>query len=400
MAIYNYSALDNVGKKTKGQMTASNELDLEAKLQEFGLDLIDFKELTNNTKSKKTSIPAKDMIVFCIQLEQLEKAGVPLLDALGDIRDSAETQTTNNLLSDISDSIKNGMIFSAALATHPEVFDKVFVGLVAAGEKTGQLHIIFSYLAEHLKWNYAMKAKIKQATIYPLFLLTLMSAITGLMMLYVIPKLSLFLTTQNFELPSYTKALIATSDFMKSYWPLIFFGPIVLFFCIRFACKVSPAFSYTVDGIKLKLPVFGSLIKKMEITKFCRFFSITYKSGIGILECLEIACNVVHNLVIKEGIQNARTKVSEGSSLTEALKGSNQFSTLVLRMVKVGEDGGNLDQTLENVNFFYDKEVTDGVNKLIGMIQPALTILMGGLMFWVTVAVFGPLYGSFSKMSL
>jgi type IV pilus assembly protein PilC len=398
---YNYKAIDKKGKITRGTLSAVHEIDLESRLSQLGLDLVDSEELKSNISklfgSKK--ITHKELILFCVQLEQLDRSGVPLLDALTDMRDSSETPAMKNLMADITETVKNGTIFSKALAKHPEIFDEVFVGLVAAGEKTGQLYDIFFHLASHLKWVHEIRRSIKKATTYPIFLLCLMMGIISLMMLFVIPKLSSFLLSQNFELPIYTKALIATSHFFQHYWYIVFAFPVLLVIMIKVMCKQSYAFAYGYDKFKLMIPVIGSTILRIEMARFCRFFSITYKSGIGIMDCLTIAQGVVNNKVIKVAIETAQRSVGDGISLTNALKAIHYFPTLVIRMVKVGEDSGNLDKTLENVNFFYDKEVADSVSGLLGMIQPALTILMGTLMLWITIAVFGPLYGSFSKMN-
>ena len=143
----------------------------------------------------------------------------------------------------------------------------------------------------------------------------------------------------------------------------------------------------------------GNTVRKIETARFCHFFAITFKSGIDILECLDVGRRVVKNKVIRESIKGVRVKVSEGSLLTDALRQSNHFPSLVIRMFKVGEETGNFDKSLENVNFFYDREVDDSVSAMIAMLQPALTIILGGIMFWVTLAVFGPLYSSFSEMN-
>jgi type IV pilus assembly protein PilC len=399
MPLFKYKSINKLGKTIRGQITAANEVDLENRLSDIGLDIIDYKEVSNNNYSFGSKISARELILFCIQLEQLEKAGVPLLDSLSDLRDTAESQKMKNLMSDVTESVKNGSVLSSALGSHPEIFDEVFIGLIAAGEKTGQLHTVFFHLAAHLKWVHEIRSKIKKASTYPIFLLTLMCGIIALMMLFVIPKLSNFLNSQSFELPIYTKALIATSNFMQGNWYYVFFGPILLFFAVRISCKFFPLVSHFVDHVKLSLPVFGPLIRKIEMARFCRFFAITYRSGIGILDCLDISSNVIKNQIIRESVIQARNSVYDGVSLTASLRGTGHFPSLVVRMIKVGEDGGNLDETLESVNFFYDKEVNDTVNSILGMIQPALTIIMGGLMFWVTVAVFGPLYSSFSKMN-
>ena len=399
MPSYKYKSLNKQGKYINGQLSAANEIDLEKRLEELNLDLIDCKEMATNGLASKGKISSKELILLCVQLEQLEKAGVPIVESLNDLRDNADTARMKNLMTDINESVRNGSVLSVALATHPETFDEIFVGLVAAGEKTGQLHIIFSHLANHLKWVDLIRSRVKKASTYPIFLLFLMCAIVALMMLFVIPKLANFLSAQSFELPIYTVALIATSNFFQNYWYVVFGVPVILIIFVKAMIASSDDIAYKFDQLKLRLPVFGPLIRKIEMARFCRFFSITYRSGIGILECLDISSNVIKNRVIKESVINARNSVFDGVPLTNSLRATGQFPTLVLRMIKVGEDGGNLDETLENVNFFYDKEVNDSVDRLLGMIQPALTIVLGAMMMWISVAVFGPLYGSFSKMS-
>jgi type IV pilus assembly protein PilC len=163
--------------------------------------------------------------------------------------------------------------------------------------------------------------------------------------------------------------------------------------------KMSEDFAYNVDQFKLLVPYVGPTIQKIDLARFCHFFGIMYKSGLGILECLETANSIVSNRVLRESVAIVKKSVSEGNSITESLRMSNQFPNLVIRMFKVGEDSGNLDVTLENINFFYDREVDDSVSNMVGVIQPALTIVMGGIMMWVSMAIFGPLYNSFSKMN-
>ncbi len=400
MPQYNYISLNEKGRKIRGTMSAANEVDLEERLKGIGLDIIEAKVArTKGGSAFAGSIKEEDLIVICIHLEQLEKAGVPILDAITDLRDTADSLPLKNLMAEVYESIKGGKMLSAALAEHPKVFSKVFTSLIGAGEKTGNLHEVFFHLAKHLKWTNTIRRKIKKAIYYPTFLLILMMGITSLMMAYVIPKLSKFLTAQSFELPIYTKALISTSDFFVDYWYLVIISPIFIVIAVKILIKLSEDIAYNVDMIKLSLPWFGITIRKIEMARFCHFFALTYRSGLGIIQCLDIAQSVLNNRVIKEGVATVRRSVMEGASLTDALRVSNQLPNLVIRMFKIGEESGNLDSTLENVNFFYDREVEDSVNNMIGVIQPALTIIMGGLMLWISIAVFGPLYNSFSQMS-
>lgn len=399
MPLFNYVALNDKGRKIRGNMTAANEIDLEERLGVIGLDMINALVKKQSKGSFFGKVGTQDLIILCIHLEQLEKAGVPILEAISDLRDTVDNPKLKNVLAEVYESIKSGSMLSAAFSKHPKVFGKVFVSLIEAGEKSGNLSEIFHHLAKHLKWVDMIHKKIKKAIYYPTFLLCLMSGIICLMMLFVIPKLRTFLEAQDFELPIYTKALIATSDFFAVYWYLIFVVPISIIVTIKMASKFSEGFAYFMDSFKIKIPYVGTTIRKIELARLCHFFAIMYRSGIGILECLDVGTNVVQNKVIKESAGVLKASVSEGNSLTESLRVSSQFPNLVIRMFKVGEDSGNMEVALENINFFYDKEVEESVNSMVGVIQPLLTIVMGGIMMWVSVSVFGPLYNSFSQMN-
>lgn len=399
MATYSYTALNEKGRQIKGQMSAANELDLEDRLKVIGLDLISLKELKGGKKATFGKVGLQDLVIFCIHMEQLERAGVPILEAIADLRDTADNLYFKNIIAEIYESVRGGEVLSGALAKHPKVFNSIFVALIAAGEKSGNMQDIFQHMGNHLKWVNSITRKIKKASYYPTFLLFLMSGIIALMMLFVIPKLSGFLKAQNFELPVYTKALIATSDAFVNYWYVIFGIPILLFFGVKILAKVYEPFAYGLDQFKLRIPYIGSTIRKIDLARFCHFFGIMYKSGIGILDCLDTANSTITNRVIKDSVAIVKKSVSEGHSITDSLRMSNQFPNLVIRMFKVGEDSGNLDVTLENINFFYDREVDDAVSNMVGTIQPTLTIVMGGIMMWVSMAIFGPLYNSFSKMN-
>lgn len=398
MPFYNYNAMNLLGKKIRGTMAAANESDLEQRLKEIKLDLISVKEAKQTKLLVRSNVTIKDLILLCVHLEQLDKAGVPLLDSIGDLRDSADNQTLKNLMGGVYEDVKGGALLSQAMGRYPAVFNEVFIGLVAAGEKTGNLAEIFAHLANHLRWVHEIRNKVKKAIYYPAFLLVLMLGVISLMMLFVVPKLSGFLKAQNFELPLYTRALIGMSDLFSQYWYMLFIIPFVFVALAKLMISQSGAAAYNFDKFKLSIPILGTVIRKIELARFCHFFGVTFQSGIGILECLEISQSIIKNKVIRDEITAARLAVSEGSTLTNALKVSGQFPSLVIRMFKVGEESGNLQSALSNITFFYDREVDTSVNNMVGVLQPALTLILGGIMLWVSVAVFGPLYGSFSKM--
>ncbi len=398
MPIYNYSAINPAGRKMRGVVVADNELDLESRLKQLGLDLVDARLTRIKKTSRFGSIKLKDMIVLCMHLEQLDRAGVPLHDALADVRDSTESDKLRDILTGVYESVKNGSMLSKAFAAYPKVFSNVFVGLVAAGEKTGNLADSFMHLTEHLKWTADIRRKVKKATRYPIALIIMISIVISVLMIFVVPKLVDFIISQGFDIPMHTRALIAISYGFQHYWYLILGLPVLSLIVFLIMYRLSEGFAYRVDSIALRLPVIGSVIRKLDMARFTHFFSVMFNSGIDILESLEAAKGVVGNRVLKDSVDLVKTNVMEGSSLTSSLRLSNQFPNLVIRMFKVGEDSGNMTEALENVNFFYNREVNDAVEAMVGMIQPALTIVMGVIIFWVIAAVFGPLYESFSKM--
>jgi type IV pilus assembly protein PilC len=398
MPAYNYSAINEIGRKVRGAVVADNELDLEARLKQIGLDLIDAKEIAQKRSSRFSRIRIKDLIILCMHLEQLDRAGVPLHDALADVRDSTESEKLRDVMTGVYEAVKNGNMLSKAMEAYPRIFSDVFVGLIAAGEKTGNLSASFMHLGEHLKWSAEIRRKIKKATRYPIALVVVISAVISILMIFVVPKLVDFIVSQGFTIPIHTRALIATSYAFQHYWFLILGIPVFIFIALMISYRTSEAFAYKADAIFLKLPVIGPVVRKIDMARFTHFFSVTFNSGIDILDSLESAKGVVGNRVLKGSVELVRTNVMEGNSLTASLRLSNQFPMLVIRMFKVGEDSGNMSEALENINFFYSREVNDSVEAMVGMIQPTLTVVMGVIIFWVIAAVFGPLYESFSKM--
>ncbi|MDX2072809.1 MAG: type II secretion system F family protein [Alphaproteobacteria bacterium] len=398
MALYSYTAFNELGRRIRGSVHADNVVDLEARLKEINLDLIDSKEQKEKRSRFGGRVKLKDIIILCMHLEQLNRAGVPVHDAIADVRDSTESAKLRDIMTGVYEAVRNGKVFSKALAAYPRVFDSVFVGLVAAGERTGNLSDSFTHLAEHLKWSSEIRRKVKKSVRYPIAVLCMLSLVIAVLMTQVVPKLVAFIISQGFSLPLHTRALIAFSGAFENYWYLIFGIPIATFIIIKLLYRTSEVFAYKMDAFLLKLPLLGPTILKVNMARFTHFFAVMFNSGVDIIEALEAARGVVGNRVLKESVEVVKTNVVEGNSLTASLRMSNRFPNLVIRMCKVGEESGNMTEALENVNFFYNREVDDAVESMTGFIQPALTVVMGLMIFWIIAAVFGPLYESFSKI--
>lgn len=398
MAQYFYKAVNAEGRYSRGKKTAESQIELASTLKLLGLELISCKlEKKSSSFSLFSKIKPRDLITTFVHLEQLDRAGISIIDSIQDLRDSSDSPKIKELMQEIYDSIKNGSLLSESLSKYPDIFKSVYIGLIAAGEKTGNFSEAFSNIIDDLKWNVDMKRKTRKATIGPTFGILMMFAVLAVMTSIVVPKVTGFLLSQNIPLPAITLALIAFSDFMKNYWYLVVFFPPTMWFIFKVLGKMK-ATQIFIDNFKLKIPIIGPILKKIDTAKFCQFFAMTFKSGLGVIECLDSSCGVIKNKAIKASIEEVKISVSDGKSLAKSIASVGYFPNLVVRMFKVGEDSGNMDAALNNIKFFYDREINDSIDKLVSMIQPTLTIVMGGMIAWITIAVFGPIYSTFSKL--
>ena len=402
MPKYSYRAINPKGRPVRGVVTAANESDLTSRLDEGGLILIDCKEMSEKTGKISAifarKVKIRDMVQMFIQLEQLQKAGVPLMDGLSDVRDTTESTQLRDIMSDVYREVAEGNSFSSALSKHPRIFEPIFVSLINAGEETGNLVESFTQVIKHLKWTDAMRSKVKKATRYPKILLLVVIGVVWMMMGYVVPQVTGFLLDIGQELPPVTLALIATSDFFASYFLYIALGLVAFYIFLVFGRVLSEEFRYRTDYIALHTPVMGTVIRKIALSQFCTTFGVLFTSGLEILKCLDAAKLTAGNAVIVEALGLVRQQVQEGFPLSMALNTSGEFPSLVIRMVKIGEESGNLSSVLEQVSEFYDKDVNDAVDAMIMMIEPALTVVLGGIILWIAAAVFGPIYDSFGNM--
>lgn len=397
MAQFRYKVIDENGKYSRGKLAADNPADLATLLREKGFDIVSYKEERDNSFSFLNKIKTKEVISIFLHLEQLERAGVSIIDSVSDLRDTADTKNVKNLMHEVYESIKKGNLFSESLAKRPDIFNPIHVGLITMGEKTGNLANSFASIVEDLKWSMDIKRKTQKAFIGPSFGILVMFVVIGIMTSVVVPKVTGFILTQGMTLPAMTRSLIAFSDFVKNNWALLIFFVPVSFIVIRLLSKVEKL-GLIIDDIKIRIPVFGPIVNKIDSAKFCQFFSMTFKSGLGVIECLESASSVIKNKAIRHSIAQVKQDVSDGKSLAKALATTGYFPNLVIRMFKIGEESGNMESALGNIKFFYDREINDSIDRLVGMVQPTLTIVMGGMIAWITIAVFGPIYGSFSNI--
>jgi type IV pilus assembly protein PilC len=354
MPDYKFKTIDAVGKKRSDTMVASNPMELEKRLSSMGFDLLSYTEQKKSAKVtfSNKNISRRELINFTFHIEQLIKSGVPLIDSLKDIRDSLEYSNFTDVLQTVIDDIEGGRTLSLALAEHPIIFDKVYVTLVRVGEETGQLAEVLKDLAETIRWQDELISQTKKIMIYPIIVTVIVLMVVTFLMMYLMPQLLPFIKNIGSEIPLHTKILMDISDVFVKYWYLIFSIPVIIFSVIKYLSKTNDKVKYFIDDIKLKVWIFGPLLTKIKLARFANYFAMMYSSGITVLDALKISEDMVDNLVLEKSINTARKNISEGVIISKSFETVGVFPSLIVRMLKVGEDTGAMDDALLNVSYF------------------------------------------------
>jgi type IV pilus assembly protein PilC len=399
MPLFTYRAVDAQGKSVMGRVEAVNLFDLEQRLARMGLDLVVGGQSTQRTRLLGgRRIARHDLINFCFHLEQLASAGVPVIEALVDLRESVENPRFREVMSGLVESIGGGKNLSGALNEYPEVFGKVFVSLVRSGEQTGKLPEVLRSLTESLKWEDELAAQTKKLMMYPAFVGSIVLLVTFFLMVYLVPQMTGFIRNMGQDIPLQTRLLIAVSNFFVHYWWAVLAAPFAAWGALALAMRRNPAVAYAVDQYKLALPLVGPILRKIILSRFASSFAMMYGSGITVLEAIRSCEEIVGSRPLQNALRIAGQQIAEGKNLTAAFADLGLFPPLVIRMLRVGENTGALDTALLNVSYFYNREVRESIAKVQAMIEPALTLLLGAILGWVMLSVLGPVYDAISKM--
>lgn len=401
MPTYNYKAVDQTGRPAQGEIDALNEIDLELRLEKIGLDLITFRQVTKNASLfSRKKVSHKDLMMFCFQLEQLTSSGVPLLDGLIDLRDSTSNLHFQKVIGGLVSEVEGGRMLSQAMAEYPNVFSHVFVSLVQAGEQTGRLPEVFDNLAATLRWQDELVSQTKRLLAYPTFVLVVVLAAVAFLMSYLVPQMVSFLQNMGQELPLETRVLIFMSNSFVSYWWIIVSAPVLLAIVVAIMVRKSAEARYKFDYVKLRIPVVGDILQKIILARFARYFALMYQTGIPILDAIKTCEEIVANRVVADALSRAQQQINAGDSMSESFRNAGLFPPLVVRMIRVGEGTGGLDKSLLKISYFYDRDVNESIEKMMKLIEPTLTVILGGILAFIMFSVLGPVYDSFGKLNI
>jgi len=397
MPVYKYVGRDPLGRKKKGEIEAdSPELARELLLNKG----VVFIEKLNEEKSvlKKeisfsflSRIGLKDVLIFTRQLYAMVHAGIPLVQGLRIIKDQIPNKKLRAIVEEIASFVEEGGRFSTALSRHRDVFGDLYISMIRAAEEAGTLEETLRRLAEHLEKVEKLRGKVKSALFYPIFVLIIATVIVTGILVFVIPTFEELYRGLGGQLPVLTQMIIKASNFLRDYigWIVLFF--VVLVIALIQGRKIEKV-KYLTDYAMLKLPIFGTLILKSSIANFSRTLASMLSSGINILEALEISAQTSNNEVIKETIKKVKSQVERGISLSQALAQHPIFPPMLVNMVAIGEEAGNLDEMLEKVADFYEEEVDRTVDGLTSLIEPMMIVFIGGIIGIIIVAMYLPIF--------
>lgn len=396
--LYQYRAIDAAGQLRRGRQEASNAADLELRLKSRELDLIEAQPAGEAAGFGRGSLPRRELIDFCYHLEQLLRAGLPLLEGLADLAESLEHRRLREATLDLREQIAGGASLSQAMAGQINCFDPLFVSLVQAGESCGRLPEILASLGESLKWQDELAAQTRRLLLYPAFVATAVLGATVFLMLYLVPQLKLFALNLGQSLPWHTRLLFGLSDAIVAHWLLLLALPLALIMLVALTLRLNPLARLHFDALKLRLPVTGQILRKIILARFASTFALLYGAGIPVLEAIASTRRVIGNRLLRRALADAEQAIRDGQQLASAFRDSGVFPSLVVRMLHLGERTGGLDRALLNISDFYNRDVREAIERAQAMIEPLLTLCLGSLLAWVMLAMLGPIYDLVSQL--
>ncbi len=398
MPVYAYRGLSGDGKTVAGIVDAESPRGARAKLRRTGVFPTDLRpEATPGTRRFAVSwrpserVPAPELAAVTRQLATLIDAGLPIVEALAALAEQTEREVLRRTLAQVREKVLEGRGLADALAEHPRLFSPLFVNMVRAGEASGALDVVLERLATYTEHQAQLLSKVRSALTYPAIMVILSSSILFFLMSYVVPKVTRIFEETQQKLPFLTVALITVSGFVARWWWLLLMIVLGATVALQRYSR-TPAGRERLDLLSLRLPYFGGLIQKLAVARFARTLSTLLASGIGLLQALDIVKNVVSNTVLARAIESARDAIREGQSIAPPLRESGLFPPLVVHMVAVGEQSGQLETMLGKAADAYDNEVDNAVTALTTILEPIMIVLMGGVVLFIVLAILMPIF--------
>jgi len=404
MPVFQYQALNSTGQEVKGEIEASNSTEAINKIRELQYYPTSVTEKGGRRRAAAVAgaapvrkkaltiggVKSKHLMQFTRQLSTLVDAGLPIVRSVRILEGQMRPGVLKNALMDVGDDIEGGATFSEALAKHPKVFDRLYANMVRAGEAGGVLDVILQRLADFKEKSEKLKKRIIGAMIYPVVVISIAGAILTGIMVFIIPSFQDMFEDFDVELPKMTQMLINLSQWLRQNYLFLVLVPVILFIAIKLIRR-NRGGRYVVDLVKMKIPIMGQIVSKSSVSRFTRTLGTLITSGVPILEALNIVRDTTGNEVLARAIGSVHDSIREGETVAEPLRRSRVCDDMVVNMIDVGEETGDLDKMLVKVADAYDEDVDNMVASMVSLLEPMLIVSLGGIVGFIVVSLFLPL---------
>jgi len=406
MPKYNFVVRDASGKTIQGQLAMDSKEQLVTRLKDQGYYISKISEIKEDSFYSRldvafqrlTPIKLKDVSVFARLLSTMINAGLPILRSLKIIEKQTENLRLVEVIQSIRDQVEEGHALSLAMSKHPRVFSPLIIAMVKSGEESGSLDIVLDRISHDMEREIEIRARVAAGLRYPVIIMIAAGVIVSIVLVFVVPQFQTIFESMDAKLPIPTQVLINVSIVIRHYMLFVIIAAVVIFIAYKFLIKI-PTVEKTIDAIKLRLPVFGLLLRKIALARFSRTLAILLRSGVPILRALSVVEQTVGNAIIASAVAASKEAIREGERISPPLEETGEFPPMVIDMIAVGEETGALDTMLEKISAFYDQEVDYTIEAFTTLIEPVLIMFLGIVIGFIVVALYMPLFSIVTQIS-
>lgn len=400
---FEYQVRDRTGKLVSGELEADNQAAVATRLKQMGYAPVEIKQVRDSALEREVKIPGlsgrvklKDIAVMSRQFATMIGSGLSLLRTLTILSEQTQNPKLRDTLHDVRVKVESGSSLSKALAEHPKVFSNLFVAMVRAGEAAGMLDTVLLRIADMYEREVELRGKIKSAMTYPVIVFVMAIVLTSAMLIFIVPTFAAMFDDLGGELPWLTRMLVAASEFLASWWGLLFVVVVPTALMITWGrVRATERGRFAIDAFKLKLPVFGPLFQKIALNRFARNLATLLAAGVPILQALDITADTVNNGPVAQAVRDVQSSVREGETMNRPLTNHEVFPPMVVQMIAVGEETGNVDGMLNKIADFYDAEIEATTESLTALMEPIMIAVIGGIVGGMVIALYMPMFQVF-----
>lgn len=395
-----YKALTGTGAVEEGWINAPSEVVVEEQLRQKGIYLLSVEERTRKKRVTDAKVDRRELLAMLEYLSGSFSAGIPLLTTLDDVPKRLRSPKLKAIIGEVRYAVsEEGRSLSDAMAEHPKAFPQLYIATIAAGEASGQLAFALQQLVEYLDWQESISGSVRQATMYPIVVLVAISLLVSGLLGFVFPRILPVLRSRQVELPAPTKIIMAMSLFVREGWPFII-GAIVLVVAAFYFLRRSPRGRYWMDEMILRVPAIGPFILEVNMARVVTYLGLFYKAGVDLLQSLTLVEQMTTNSVVGRTIREARDRIAGGDTISAAFGRSPYVPVVVMRSLALGEQTGRLDEALERAKLYYSREIPAAVRRVVTLIQPAMIIILGGVILMVALAIMLPILNIYNTIGV